>query len=521
VAGADRAVAAPDPDASAGTRELGTGVRVAKNSAALFVVALLSKGGGLVVAVLVARYLGPAALGTYAVVMGIALLLEQVAPIGLPIVVLRAVAKDRQRLMAYWVNASLMAFVSASVLGIALVVAVQLIGYDPQVSTSVYFVALYLPLAGLSAIAQAAVQGLEQMEHLTWSAFVGRALSLLALWLLLEGGVGVEAAFASYVVFHLVATLVLVYLMLRQVGWSTAMRQLRPELDLCKSTLRISAPFALQALLINASLRLNAAILSLFVAIKTVGMFDAADRIRDTGASIIPIVNLAILPTLSRTFTTNRGTAVTLSEKALKLLLVAILPFVFVVAIAAGQIIPLLYGPGYEAAVPVLQIVIWSQVFFVADAILNQVMIATGNERAMVRRTALALGANALLIFLLAPRLGAVGAAWAVVLSTALKLAANAQFVGRHIAKFSLRDPVAKPLLCAVLSGVIGFGLRNQPLFVMLPLFLGAYAALLLILRVFTHEEMRLLRHLSARLSRRLCAPLAGRGPRGMHSDER
>jgi len=495
-----------NPSVSVDTNDLSNGERVTKNSAALFVFAVLTKGAGLIVAMLVARYLGPAALGIYAVVMGFALLVEHIAPLGQQFVVVREVARDRTLLFTYWLNTSLVTLVSSLVLGITLVVIVHLVGYSTEILTSVYIVVLYLPVAGLYAIAQAVVQGLEQMEYLSISAFIGRLLSLLVLWFLLELGVGVVAAFIGYGIFQFVGWLVLSSAILRAAGRPTTRQGVHIDLELCRTTLRVSYPFAIQILLMRALLQVNVLVLSTLVAMETIGMFDAADRLPQTSAMIIPIVTLAILPTLSRTYFEDREKAIAMLEKALKFLYIVVLPFVFIVTIAADQIIPLLYGPGYEAAIPVLRVVIWAQVFFVADAVLNQFMVASNNETPMVRRTALSLFANVILLLVLAPRYLAIGAAWAVVITRALNLGLDAGFVGRHIKRVNLVDTIGRPLLCAALTGIAAFVLQDYGLWILLILSTGLYLILLLVFRVFSPDEILLVRHLSTQLWQRVVA---------------
>jgi O-antigen/teichoic acid export membrane protein len=489
---------------STDVEQVDTAAKVAKNSAAMFVVAILNNGVGLIVAVVVARYLGPAALGTYAVVMGLAVLFEQVAPLGQRYVVIREVARDRSRLFSYWVNVSLVTLASSIVLGIVLVVFVHVAGYDMAVLTPVYVVALYLPVAGLSFVSRAAVQGMEQMEYLIISAFIGSVLGLLALWVLLELGAGVEAAFVGRGLLLLTDLLILAWVMLRLAGQHGILSDWRPRIDLWRPTLGASLPFAMQNFLNMALNRVNTIILPLLVTMAAVGIFDAADRVRQTSAMIIPVIMLAILPTLSRTFVADREKAVALLEKALKVLLVVIFPFVFLVAIAADEIIPLLYGRGYEAAIPVLRIVIWAQVFFVADAVLNQAMMASNNERPMMRRTALSLGASVILTLLLAPRYGVVGAAWAVVVTRALNLGLDAQFVARHITRVNVAETVGRPLLCAALSAVVAFALRGQALWLLVALSISSYAVFLLIFRAFSPDEFLLVRQLSTQLWQRV-----------------
>jgi O-antigen/teichoic acid export membrane protein len=480
-----------------GSIGLSIGDRVVKNSLALFVVAIFTQGAGMIVAILIARHLGPAALGTYAVVMGFAVLFEHITPLGQPFVIIRELARDQSRLFTYWVNSSLVTILSAIALAIVLILVVRLAGYNTAVRSSAFVVALFLPLAGLHAIAQAVFQGLEQMEYLTVSTFVGRVIGLFVLWFLLLSGVEVIAAFISYGIFQFAALLVLFYFLLREAGQITAIKNFSLDLHLCWNTLRISTPFIIQILLMGALLRVSVILLPLYISMETVGMFDAADRVRQASAMVIPLVTIAILPTLSRTFRVDRGKSIALLEKALKLLLIVIFPFVFVVAIAADQIIPLLYGSGYEAAVPVLSIIIWTQVFFVSDAVLNQIMMASNNERPMVRNTALSLGASVVLTIVLAPRYGAVGAAWVVVLTGAINLGLDAMFVTSHIARVNLSETVGKPLICAILTGGIAFALSNQGLFTLLAVSIVSYLVLLLFLGVFSRDELLLVRQLS------------------------
>jgi O-antigen/teichoic acid export membrane protein len=451
-------------------------------------------------AVLIARYLGPKALGTYAVVMGLAQLFEIVAPLGQQYVIIRGVARDRSRLFIYWANASLVTIVSAIALGIIMISLTYLLRYDAEVLSSVFVVCFFLPIAGLYTIAQASLQGLERMEYLTISAFIGRVVGLLVLWVLLRSGTGVVAAFIGQGLFQLIALIILVWAMMRQGKQIEAIRELGFDLNLCRNNFHTSFPFAIQGFLTKALLRVNTLILPLFVTMATVGMFDAADRFRQTSVMIIPMVTMAIFPTLSRSFIDDHEKSVALMEKALKILLIIFFPFVFIVALGADQIIPILYGPGYEAAVPILRIVIWSQLFFVADAVFNQVMMASDNERPMVRRTGISLITNVLLTLALAPRFGIIGVAWAVILTRALNLGLDAHFVLRKVVQINIPDNVGKPLLCAVISGAIAFLFHGHGLYTILLINISSYIVLLAALKVFSQDEFLQLRQLLGHL---------------------
>jgi hypothetical protein len=69
---------------------------IVRNSVALMAVGLLAKGMGLVLAVLIARFLGPSAMGLFALLFSIALLVEFVAPLGLQDVLIRGRRAPRE-----------------------------------------------------------------------------------------------------------------------------------------------------------------------------------------------------------------------------------------------------------------------------------------------------------------------------------------------------------------------------------------------------------------------------------------
>jgi len=137
---------------------------------------------------------------------------------------------------------------------------------------------------------------------------------------------------------------------------------------------------------------------------------------------------------------------------------------------------------------------------------LNQILMASNNETRMVRNTALALGVNVILLLALTSRYGAIAAAWIVVVTTALNLALDAQFVSRHITSFKVFGTICKPLLCAIISGGIALVTHSHGLWVSLVLYSSSYSILLWILRVFADNELLLARQLTIQLWRRVVA---------------
>jgi O-antigen/teichoic acid export membrane protein len=466
----------------------------------MFAASVLAKGGGLIVAILVARYLGAASLGVYAVILAVALLLEILSPLGHQEAVVRAIARDHTQILVHWVTANASTLLVSLLFGAGLMVYALAARPQPDVELALYVVAASLPFAGLKFVAQSVLQGVERMQYQTMATFVGQALGLLVLWVLLIAGAGVWAAFLSRAVFHVVSLAILGWVIVRHADRSGVQRTWRPDYRRCRSMLSASTPFALQRFLTEGLQRLNIIILPLLVTLEAVGQFNAATQITQATSTIIPIMMMTLLPVFARSYSRDRGKSAVMAHKVLKVLLVCIFPFAFVVAIAADSIVRLLFGTGYEAAVPVLQIVIWSQVFLAADSVMKQQMIASDNERAMVWRSTQGLLANIVLTIALGIAWGLHGVAIAVVVAGAFLLALDARFVHCRIGPVRVIEAVIRPFLCAAATGAVAFALVDHGLAIMLPVAAFVYLAMLLLTGTFTADERMLFKQLYRRM---------------------
>jgi O-antigen/teichoic acid export membrane protein len=477
--------------------------RLVKNSLAMFLTAAIVKGGGLIVTVLVARYLGASALGVFAVVQSMALLVEVIIPLGQQDVLVRTVARERSAMFAHWVTASTSSVLFSLCVTIALMLVAWLVKFDADTRLALCVAAISFPVAGLNLIAQAVLQGAEQMEHQTFAAFIGRLLGLLLLWLLLLNGSGIWAAFAGRAIFQLMSLIILSHAIWRNIKRNSWPAQYHPSIAVCIKSLKTALPFLLQRFLNDGLNRLNVIILPLLVSMVVVGFFNAAIQITQTSTMIIAIVMMTVLPLFSRTFQRDSEKSGMLSDQMMKFVLILIFPFTFFVTVAADKIILILYGTGYEYSVSILQLVIWSQVFLAADAVMKQNMIASDNEGAMVRRSAAALVANVLLTVTLSKIFGVFGIAAAVVLSSALLLMLDILFVSRHVFKPNLLKNIGKPFICAGLAGFAAFQLRSQHLVTIILLTSSAYLALLFLLKTFSGDELSLFKQLCKRFMTR------------------
>jgi O-antigen/teichoic acid export membrane protein len=235
----------------------------------------------------------------------------------------------------------------------------------------------------------------------------------------------------------------------------------------------------------------------MLMAFEAVGHFNAANQITQTSSTIIPIVMLTVLPVFSRSFKSNPSEMRLLTDQTLKYLLIIIFLFAFIVTVTARKIIVMLYGPGFESAVPVLQIIIWTQIFVAADSVMIQSMIASDNERAMVHRSAAGVFVNITLTVLFGSIFGILGIAVSVVLARAILFVLNLHFVRKNIYKTNLMQAAAKPFLCAILTSLFALLISDYHLFLILPIATSLYIFLLFVFKVITENELAAICELS------------------------
>lgn len=421
---------------------------IVRNSVALMAVGLLAKGMGLVIAVLIARFLGPSAMGVFALLFSIALLIEFVTPLGLQDVLIRDVAAHPRERMRLWAGAAKLALAASLVPTVAFLLAAYLYREDATLRSSLLALAVGMPCSALALVAQSVLQGMEKILYITWTSFLTRVASLVALVLMLMQGMGVESAFISRVMFQASSAALFVWMILRnppETAGST-----HPGIDLARTL-----PFAANRLLVESTTRAPLLLLPVLFTFTEIGLFDAADRIRLTLGIMVAVASTAIMPALSRAFAGGSDDRHALVSYSVKYACVILSCAALAISIFADLIVRILYGPQFATSGLLLQVLIWTQVLVVTDAILKQTMIANGREKAVVIRSLAGLTALAVLVLGLGHAFGLIGAAAGVLASAAFTLMLDARFVSHAVGGFDALRFLLKPLACAALAGAL------------------------------------------------------------------
>jgi O-antigen/teichoic acid export membrane protein len=190
---------------------------------------------------------------------------------------------------------------------------------------------------------------------------------------------------------------------------------------------------------------------------------------------------------------TQRERAFDIYRQSTRLVLIVTLLLATSVALAADQIVPILFKGHFASAVPVLQTLIWSFLFSSLLVPNGRLLLVTGRQSAIVPIQCASLLLNLGLNFVLQPLLGAQGAAIARVASSALTFVACLIYVQHTIYSWNLLSAIGRPVCAALILALVTAGLRWAGIH-WLPALVGgwlAYAGALFALRGVSVGELR------------------------------
>lgn len=417
--------------------------------------------------------LSTSALGGFSLLMNVFFMTALLPLLGLATPLTRRAATERGRLGVETSNALVFALPVAVVLALA-IAAVGRFAYGPELRLPFLLLALSMLPTASTLVSESTLLGLERMADIARLQFAeSLARTVLAVAAVMAGQ-GLAGVFAVFLALR--CAMALAY---RFHPMLPPFRRADVSAAVQRRNWREVPVFLGIGLLAAMTARIDILVLSRVSGLREVGVYAAASRLYEASLMLPTIAALAMMPTLARLFASDRAYFRDVLVLAMRLSLGA----GFVVALAVGALaqplIDLLYRPQVAAAAPVLRWLIFGAVLMTLDQILSSTMMAAKAQAHDLRALAIALGALALGLALLVPRLQAAGAAIAVTLAIACRVGYRVRWVVRLLELRHLPRELGRVLLAAG-AGVaaLAAALPAGPL-AALAASLGAYLAVL------------------------------------------
>jgi O-antigen/teichoic acid export membrane protein len=464
--------------------------RVLTNTIALTFSTGIGRLSTFAITLYIARALGAESLGRFSVVMSLLLVFQTISYLGQQQIIIREVARMPDRVHEYMVNGSVLVAIGGLLGMLLMITTANLINYESDVLTLVYAGSLSLIPGALAIVGEAAIEGRERMQYIALAWTISAVIKLsLALILLVLGA----ALWSVFLVLALAnSALYLTYVWVIRNLWG----HLRFSIDpvLVRHLKSLAGPFMVISIFGVIFKQVDVLILGKLTDSTTVGVYSAGFRLVQIGMLFLPAFMLALFPRMAEAFVYSPERLRVMAEQALKLLLTFILPVAVITTMLAAQLVFAFYGPGYQESVLVLQILAWMLVLFFANAVLFRIMLASDNERVTMRVAGVNMVSSVALNLLLIPRWGAHGVAVASFLTTLIALLQNYIFTARHLFKLDWLYIIAKPVLAAMVLGALLLVLQDAPIALSLSIGIPAYCAAVIALKIFSPEELDVVR---------------------------
>ncbi len=468
--------------------------RVAKNSIAPMVLALLNRGIDFAFALLMLRILAPEGVGRYAFAVSLVVLFEILTRFGLGTLLTRDVARNRADGNRYLSNV-------VQLRAVLWLIAVPLIGgvlalyfitgnLTPDV---VWTVALFVLGMFLSNIADALTALFYAYEQAEYPAFISTItavtrVSLGALALLL--GWGIIGLAGVSIVGNLVSVLVLGAIFWRKIFHPTVER----DTGLQRQMLSESLPLMINHLLSTVFFRIDIFVLKSFRGDETVGYYNAAYKYID-GINIIPqYFTLAIFPLMSRYASDSRDSLVRAYILSLRLLEMLAIPLAVGTPFIARELILLLGGDAYlPHSVIALQLLIWFLPFSFINQVTQYVLIAIDQQRFLTKAFLIGVSFNIITNLILIPRYGYQAAAITTILSEWSLLIPFYYSVRKNLTAVPWLDVVWRPAVAAAAMGGVMWLLFGGNHLLMVAVGGAVYFGVLAVVGGFRQPDMSLI----------------------------
>ncbi len=375
---------------------------------------------GLVIAVLLARLLGPAGYGAYSFAMALVAFLAIPSELGVPGLAVREVAVsnargdlDRMRGFLAWAHRNV-AMVSVSVAVVAALVLVVLQDrVDPARLRCLWVSLLLVPLVSLGALRTAMLQGLRKVLLAQLPEHVIRPLVfLLLLAVLMAAGLGVESA-TEVMALQVVATSVafsagLLFFFRHRPAGLAAAAVVRDGSLWWRSSLTFGMFAAMR--LING--RTDILALGFFHTDSDVGIYRVASQLATSIIFGLQIVNPIQGPYLAHIYATgNMDEFQRVVTRTSRIVFAITIPVVCAVVLFGRPIIVLAFGEQYQQAYAPLVILAAGQLVNATMGSVGSVLNMTGHERDTAACVFAGAAVNIALNLLLTPQMGMIGAA--------------------------------------------------------------------------------------------------------------
>ncbi len=450
---------------------------------------------GYVVAVLLARSLGPVDYGVYGIVYSVLMTIELIARIGIPQAVSRMIAEAGDR--APRVAATGVTLTALVYLGVfaAFWLAAPLLADAFNVPGGTWLfriAAIDIPFYGGYMITAHILNGRR--------TFGPESVAVLLYSLVKVVGVVVIFLHGATIAAALIVNALSSVMAFAWAGWASGRDSFVPSLAHSRGMLRLAVPVAVATLGVQLLMSIDLWSLNAFgwaVPRATKGLYVAATNLGRMPNVLAFVMQAVLIPSIARAIGMgDRELVARTVLGAMRFLAITLIPVAVIVAVEAGPLLQLMFTSSFAEGAPLLAILVFAHgLCNTVFATLCGILLATGEERISARVALIAAGAALVINPLLVLALGAIGAALGALLTTSGAVLATAFLTSRQTGRLIEPGMLVRTVAATAIVAVIAWYVPTHGLMLLVELVvLGlVYLALLPVFRLVTRADLAMI----------------------------
>lgn len=468
---------------------------VIKNTGAMLLGMIVRMAASFALVIFIGRKLGPQGMGQFSLVLTLFWVFQTMAGMGIQPLLIREVAKDRQKTGLILANAAMLTLIVSLLMSAALVGFSHLMGYSDIINRASLWMGAALILATVSLVFQSIFIAWEKAElvliGMTWENIVRLAAGIVVL---LMGGEVVAVA-GVFALSSLVNLAVHIHLACKKI---TGLH-LKIDLRVCVWLARLVPAFAGISIFSTLFWNMDMLLLSRLVTMDEVGYYSAPMRLVNVIKLVLQSYKVAVQPAAARLFTESREAFADFCEKSLFYIFLFTIPVCLGGLILSDQILIFLFGEAFAQSGLIMRIVIWILIPYGVILVFASFLIASHHQHVDMRINGVSMVAAYGLGYLLISLFGAPGAGLALLGSMILFMGQQVVFIFRHLFRIHFWRLTRKMILSGLAMGAVIWMLRDVHVTATIAAGMLVYFGMLVWLGQFSMADIRYLIRLKQR----------------------
>ena len=470
---------------------MSTGKNIAKNTLLVFFARLLNSIFGFLTLIVLARYLSVEEYGKYIFVYTLISFTVLLADLGGFHIITREISRDKEKTKSIVGSAFTMRVLISTILLIIIVLITHFMIRDSLIKTGVYIVTIPQLIFAVNTISVAVFTANNRFGFDAMLQITSRSLELLSIIMIVIFNLGFLAIFIGIGASYLINAFLGLIVYLKNYG----MPVFKYDYKYGKYLLYESLPVAITTFFSIAILRVDVFVLKILKGSADIALLNIPYTFIYT-LSIIPLSFVSVIfPILCKLGDTEeRSTFIIGYKKAFKFLYIISLLVSIILICFSNTILQFIYGIKFLVATDALKIMGVSIVFLFLHSLNTYSLISIKKQHLSTISTAIAFFLNLVLDLLLIPKYGYIGASIATSVSYCICFLVSYYFVLRNLGRLNLTLTLIKPIFGTVVTALFIVSFHNTNPFIILPISIIIYISSLIIIGVFSFEDIELVK---------------------------